>query len=285
MNKLATLLLIASTAFAQAPKAFDKAALEAYLRHMELWIPQVAVQIDDPKPAPYMKGFNEVNVHLSYNGQGKDERYFVSVDGTTLVKGDGYDLTKNPFQAALDKITIAGQPTYGGGDKAPVTMAIFGDFQCPYCKAEAEVVRKNVEKTFNDQVRVVFKDFPLEAIHPWARAGSNAGRCVFAQGQPAFWTFHDWIYSTQQEITAENLTEKVLGWAVTAKLDPIALKACMDSKALDAQVAANMAEARSVGVSATPTTFINGRKLEGTLQWEVLEQLIKMELESATGAK
>jgi protein-disulfide isomerase len=75
------------------------------------------------------------------------------------------------------------------------------------------------------------------------------------------------------------------GWAVSAKLDAVALKACMDSKAQDAPVAANMAEGRALGINATPTSFINGRKLEGTLQWEVLEQLIRMEMGSATGAK
>ncbi len=285
MKKLATLLLCATAAFAQAPKAFDKAAFEAYLRHMEMWIPQVAVQIDDPKPSPYLKGFNEVVVHLSYSGQGKEERYYVSADGTSMVKGEPYDLTRNPFQGNLDKMKLDGQPSFGGGAKAPVTMAIYGDFQCPYCKAEAEIVRKNVEKTFTDQVRVVFKDFPLESIHPWARAASDAGRCVYKQNAQGFWGFHDWIYGAQQDIKPETLNEKILTWAGENKLDAAALKTCIDTKATDAEVAANIAEGKSLGINATPTSFINGRKLEGTLQWEVLEQLLKLEISAVTGAK
>jgi protein-disulfide isomerase len=285
MKKLAAFLLMASAALAQAPKKFDKAALEAYLRHMEMWIPQVTVQIDDPKPAPYLKGFDEVVVHLSYNGNGKDERYYVSFDGTSLVKGDTYDLTKNPFQANLDKIKTDNQPSYNGDAKAPVTMAIFGDFQCPYCKAEAEIVRKNVATAFPGKVRVVFKDFPLESIHPWARAASDAGRCVYKQSGDAFWNFHDWIYTEQQEIQPNTLSDKILDWAGKNKVDAAALKTCMDAKTTDADVAANIAEGKALGINATPTSYINGRKLEGTLQWEVLEQLLKMELASATGAK
>ena len=142
-----------------------------------------------------------------------------------------------------------------------------------------------MEQAFKDQVRVVFKDFPLESIHPWARAAANAGRCVLAQNQPAFWQFHDWIYSTQQDITPETLNEKIIAWAGTTKLDTTQLRSCMDTKALDAQVAANIAEGKALGINATPTSFINGRKLEGTLQWEVLEQLLKLEIQAVTGAK
>ena len=134
-------------------------------------------------------------------------------------------------------------------------------------------------------MRVVFKDFPLESLHPWARTASDAGRCIYKQNGTTFWNFHDWIYAQQQEIQPDTLNEKILAWAGENKLDSAQLKTCIDSRATDAEVAANMAEGRALGVTATPTSFINGRKFEGTLQWEVLEQLIKMEIASVTGAK
>lgn len=281
MRTLTLLALIAGTAWAQAPlksSLLDKPALEKYLRHMEMWIPGITVNIDDPKPSTFLRGFNEVTVHLSYNGQGKDEHYYVSSDGRNIVKGDVYDTTKNPFQLTLEKLKTDNQPFFGSA-KPVVDMVVFADFQCPYCKAEAEEIRKNVLKSFPEDVRVVFKDFPLEAIHPWARAGSVAGRCVYKQNAAKFWEFHDWIYSVQEQIVPDNLKEKVVEWAGKNGVDAAQLGSCIDTKATDAEVAANLQQARDLGINSTPTTFINGRKLEGAIQWPQLELLIRMEMD------
>jgi protein-disulfide isomerase len=281
MKTLCALVLLAAAAFGQAPtrqNLLNKASLEAYLRRLELWIPQVAVQIDDPKPSPYLKGFSDIVVHLSYNGNGKEEHYLVSADGTGLIKGEVFDMTRSPFQANLDKIKTTDQPSFGGPATAPVTMVVFGDFQCPYCKAESEIVRKNVTQTFGDRVRVVFKDFPLEAIHPWARAGSVVGRCVYKQDAKKFWDFHDWIYSVQDDVTPENLTEKVTKWAGENGLNVAQFSTCVGTKATDAEVLTNLREGQSLGINATPTSYLNGFKLEGSVQWEVLMQVINMEL-------
>jgi protein-disulfide isomerase len=279
MKIIYALALLAVSVAAQVPSRqnlLDKPSLEAYLRRMELWIPQVAVQIDDPKP--YLKGFQEVVVHLSYNGQGKEERYLITSDGQSLVKGEVFDLKQSPFQATLNKIKTADQPSFGGGATAPVTLVVYGDFQCPYCKAEAEVMRQNVVQTFADKVRVVFKDFPLESIHPWARAGSIAGRCVYRQNAQKFWDFHDWIYAGQADVSVENLNAKVTKWAADNGLNPAQFATCVGTKATDAEVTSNLQEGRSVGVSSTPTSYLNGFKLEGQVQWEVLQQVINLEL-------
>ena len=281
MKKLFALVLLAAAAFAQLPtrqNLLDKAKIEAYLRRMELWIPQVAVQIDDPKASPYLKGFSEVVVHLSYNGQGKEERYLVSNDGSSLIKGEAFDLTRSPFQANLDKIKTANQPSFGGPETAPVSLVVYGDFQCPFCKAEAEIIRKNVTQTFKEKVRVVFKDFPLEAIHPWSRAGSIAGRCVYRQSADKFWEFHDWIYAGQEEVSPENLTEKVTKWAGDNGLNAADYRTCVGTKATETEVNTSLQEGRSLGINATPTSYLNGFKLEGQVQWEVLQQVITMEL-------
>lgn len=278
-------MLCACAVFAQAPapesagerSALDKAAFEAYLRHMELWLPQVAVKIDDPKPAPYLKGFSEVVVHLSYNGQGKEERYLVSPDGKNFIKGEAFEMSRNPFQGNLDKLTTDMQPSYGTPG-AQVVIVVFGDFQCPYCKEEAEDMRGNLMKAFPENVRVYFKDFPLDAIHPWARPASIAGRCVFRQDAQKFWGFHDWIYSVQPEVTLATLNERVMKWAGENGVETAQLGRCMETKATEVEVERNLQEGLSLGVSSTPTMFLNGRKYEGTLEWPVLEQLIKFEL-------
>src|SRR3984893_7580007 len=279
--KLATFLLAAVPIFAQtaAPKsAIDKAALEAYLRNAELWIAQVSVNIDDPQPSAYLPGFYEVAVHLSYNGQSKDERYYVSQNGKNIVKGEVYDLTKSPFQSTIDHIKLDSQPSYVKPG-APVTIVVYGDFQCPVCKVEADVMRKNLVQSFPDKVQVYFKDFPLESIHPWARAASNAGRCIYKQDPQAFWKYHDWIYENQEGITPETLNSKVMAWAGTAGVDAIQLGRCVEGKVADKEVAQNMAEGRALGLDATPTVYLNGRKLVGAMEWPMLQQLIALEID------
>jgi len=277
---LASLSLFAQTAPKSNPSAIDKAAVEAYLRHAELWVPQVSVKIDDPKPSAYLPGYSDLAVHLSYNGQAKDEHYYISQDGKSLVKGDVYNLAKSPFQSTLDQLKIASQPSYGKAG-APVSIVVFGDFQCPLCKAEADVMRKNLLQAFPDKVQVVFKDFPLESIHPWARAASNAGRCIYKQDPQAFWKFHDWIYENQEGITVDTLNSKVMAWAPTGGVDAIQLGRCVESKATDAEVAQSMAEGRALGVDATPTLYMNGRKLVGAMEWPIMQQLITLEVEHA----
>lgn len=284
---LALSTLVCLGAYAQAPaaapkptpkSALDKATLEAYLRNAELWVPQVTVKIDDPAPSKYLPGFSEVTVHLAFNGQGKDERYFVSSDGQHIIKGETYNVNQSPFQANLDKLKTDLQPSYGDAG-APVVMVVFGDFQCPYCKNEAETMRKLIPEAYKGKVRVYFKDFPLESIHPWARPASIAGRCIFREDPQAFWKYHDWAYANQSAITLENLNGKLMEWAGTAGMDTVKLSRCIDNKQTDAEVSRNMAEGRALGVDSTPTMFLNGRKLGGSLDENVLRQLIELELQ------
>jgi protein-disulfide isomerase len=260
-----------------AKGGFNKATLEAYLRHVELFRTPVTYHIDDPKPSKYLPGFSEVAVHLTYDGGSKDELYYISADGQTIVEGDVYNINKNPFQINLDKLTTADQPGFGPAN-APVTIVEFGDLECPDCKMEAPVLRQNLPQTFPGKVRVFFKDFPLESIHPWARAAAIAGRCVYRQDHDAFWKFYDWMYDTQDQITPDTLNSKVLMWAGQNNLDAIQLGRCIDTKATEPEVNRSLAEGRALGVRGTPTLFINGRKIGG-LQWPDLELVINNELQ------
>jgi protein-disulfide isomerase len=286
--RLATLLLLTVAAYGQTktPAAtpasasnIDKPKIEAYLRHLELWIPQVTVTIDNPTPAPEMPGYNNLLVHLSYNSASTDIHYFISQDGKRLFKGDSYELAKSPFQSNLDKLKTDLMPSFGEAG-APVVLAVFGDFQCPFCKEEANVLRNNVMTTFPGKVRVYFKDFPLMSIHPWAKAAAITGKCVFHQNPETFWKFHDWIYDKQQEIKPDNLNTMVMAWAGENGLDTLQLGRCVDNKQTEPEVDKSVAEGRSLGVEGTPTLFLNGRKISDNMtQWQVLQQLITMELD------
>jgi len=287
MRTLAAVLTLAwlpaGSAIAQKkPKsALDKSALEAYLRHVELYRGTVTYKIDDPRPSKDLPGFSEVEVHLSFDGGTKDERYYVSKDGQILVNGDVYRINGNPFQTNLDRLSLADLPSLGPAN-APVTIVEFGDLECPDCRMEAPILRHNVAETFASQVRLYFKDFPLGSIHPWARAAAIAGRCVYHQEAKAFWDFYDWIYENQQEIEPDNLNSKILAWAGQNGLDAGRLGSCIETKGSEPEVDRSLAEGRSLGVRGTPTLFINGRKIGG-LAWPDLELVIRKELEYLAG--
>jgi protein-disulfide isomerase len=256
--------------------AFDKAKLEAYLRRVELWPPQVTVRIDDPKP--FVDGLYTVDVHLSSGPASRDDTYYITGDGRKVIRGRAFDLREKPFQHELDILQTSGAPSFGPAD-APMTLVVFSDFECPICREEAKALRTNIPKEFPQEVRVVFKDFPLPAIHPWAEAAAIAGRCVFHQNAGAFWAYHDWAYEKQPELTAGNLRAKLLEWAKSQPLDILALTHCVDSRATAAEVAAEVAEGKRLDVEATPTLFLNGRRLVGQVPWENLSQIIRLELQ------
>lgn len=280
--KIAAFLLLCIAAFGQnkpaEKSALDKATLEAYLRNVELFLPGVTATIDDAKPSTDLPGFFDIWVHWSANGATKEELVYVSKDGHSVVRGDVFNINKNPFQSNLDKLKTDQQPAFGA-TAAPVSMVVFSDFQCPICKEEAMILRQNVAKTFGDKVRVTFKDFPLDAIHNWARTAAIAGRCVYRQDQAKFWDYFDWAYENQQNIGLDNFNSKVQSFATEKGLDGIQLGRCIETKATEAEVNREVTEGHALQVSATPTAFLNGRKLEGGLAWQTMEQLIKMEID------
>ena len=184
---------------------------------------------------------------------------------------------KIPFLADLEKLKTEHAPSFGP-PAAPVSLVIFSDFQCPKCKEEAKTIRDNIPAKFPKEVRVSFKNFPLEAIHPWAKAAAIDGRCVYRETPAAFWKFHDWMYEHQEEINAGNLKDKVLEWAKTADMDTMQLGRCMDTRATEAEIDQELAEGRSLKIEGTPTTFLNGRRLFGSYPWTNLEQIINGEL-------
>ncbi len=265
---------------ASAPGALNKTVLEKYLRHVELFRGDVTFQIDDPKPSKYLPGFSEVLVHLVFNNIEKDELFYVSSDGQTIVRGDIFNLGKSPFQSNLDKLNLMDQPGFGPAD-APVTIVEFGDFECPDCKMEEPNLRHDLREAFDGKVRVFFKNYPLETVHPWARAAAIDGRCVYQQGNTAFWKFYDWIYQNQDDISGDNLSMKLLGWAGENGVDTVKLGQCMDTKATEPEVNRSIAEGHELGVQGTPTLFINGRKIGG-LMWPDLQLVVNKELEFAS---
>jgi protein-disulfide isomerase len=271
---------VAQTTPAPAPSAAPSPeqakilqSTEAFVRNLFAWGPDIKVTLGPLTPS-VSPDFYDVPVQLTINNQTNSGTVYVSKDGKTFLRGDMYDMSANPFADNLAHMNIEGNPTLGPAN-ARVTIVEFSDFECPHCR-ELFRTLKAVEPLY-PQARVVFKDFPLTQIHPWTETASIGARCAYMQSPEAFWQLHDAIFENQDLISTENVWEKVTGFAKSAGLDTDAFKACMSSPEPQKLVDANRADGIAVGVTSTPTVFVNGRMLVGGDR-PTLEQYIKYEL-------
>jgi protein-disulfide isomerase len=268
----------------QKKSALDKAVLEAYVRHLFVLKSEIKVQVADPKPSP-VEGFVEVVVHASLGDASQDFPFLISKDGSKILQAAVYDVNSNPFKSELDKLKTEFQPSLGTPG-APVVLVAFSDFECPVCKGEATMLRQNLLTAYPTQVRLYAKDFPLDSIHQWARPAAIAGRCAFRQNSSSFWSYYDWIFAQQADITAANLKDKVMEWAKGQKdIDVLQLGQCMDTKSTEGEVDKNVAEGRALQVNATPTLFVNGRRIAQSIDWTNLRSIIDYEIEYQKTAK
>ena len=257
------------------PPKLDKPKLEAYIRYAEAFTSDVQFSIDDPIPSAY-PGYLRVVAHLTKGQNRLDRVYYVTPDGQRFINGAIWNLKDSPFLDTLDHLPTDG-PSFGPAT-AKVTIVVFSDFECPYCRQLAKTLRDNVPQKYPNDLRVIFKDFPIESIHPWARAAAEAAHCIADQKIPAFWAFHDWIFEHQQEVNPGNLREKVLDFGKTNGLDPEKLAACVDSHAPATLVAQSLRAGQALQIEQTPTMFINGRIVGGAISLEQLQSLIDIEL-------
>src|ERR1044072_4738468 len=146
--------------------------------------------------------------------------------------------------------------------KAPVTIVVFSDFQCPFCKSAAGYLRQ-VAASESDNVRLVFRHLPLR-IHPWARPAAEATACAQLQSDEAFWKLHDMIFENQRTLTFDNVQSKILEYAGSIPgLDMNKYQSCLANKTTAAAVLEDMRFADANEIAATPTIFINGFRSQG----------------------
>lgn len=262
-----------------APGALQK-SVEQYVRNLYAFGPDVKLTVG-PLKETGIPGLLETVVDLKMGDNADTARMFVSKDGKYLFRGEMTDLTKDPLAENRGKLDLKNAPVLGNPD-APVTLVEFSDFECPVCRQLHNVLRDILPKY--PQVKVVFKDFPLEQVHPWARTAALAGRCAYSQDPKAFWKMYDLIYDGQEVISATNAWAKVLDFAGQSGLNGDAFKACMAGPDAAAAIDASRDNAIKAEVNSTPTVFVNGRRLVGADQ-RTLEQYIQYELQQLKSNK
>ena len=227
--------------------------------------PQVTISVSEPK-AGAMDGYDDLVVSFTGGTNTTHHDFLISTDRKTLAHLEKMDVS----QDLMSKIDVKGRPVKGNPN-AKVTIINFDDFQCPFCSRMHATLFENVFKDYADRIKVIYKDYPLIEIHPWAMHAAIDGNCLGEQNASAYWDFADYIHANQKQMTGKSRTDAFQNVDNLAKeqaqkhqLDADKLQACMQ-KQDETAVRASMAEGDKLGVDSTPTLFINGERFTGAV--------------------
>lgn len=171
----------------------------------------------------------------------------------------------------VSKINTTGEPVLGQSD-APVTMVVYEDFQCPYCKRFEEGAVQQVESNYvvDGEVKIVWKDFPLQRIHPWAAPAAQTMECVYRQNNNAFWSVKDSIFQNQQSLNTDNVQSQIIEWAADEGIPENDVRSCLENGNPGQEVQRDLQDGQSFNtviqtpqgpspfVSSTPSSVIYG---------------------------
>ena len=158
-------------------------------------------------------------------------------------------------------VATGDNPALGRRD-APVTVVEFSDYQCPFCRQFVTATLPSLKSAYVDsgKVRWVFRDFPLDRIHPNARKAAEAARCAGEQGK--YWPMHDVLFQKQEALAEEQLSEhaRALG------LDSARFTACLASAKYASVVQQNYTDGAAAGVRGTPSFVVGRTRADDTVQ-------------------
>lgn len=265
--------------------------VEVLLRQKASLPPGSTINISPRAKGP-LPGYDQIDVSFtSIDGNTSHPvTFLISEDNKTLAQFNRFDLTKNP----KDIVSAAGRPGRGGPANAPVVIVGFDDLECPYCARAHATMFPAITDRYKDQVHIVYKDFPLKEIHPWAMRAAVDSNCVGDQSTPGYWSYVDKVHAKAGEMgagpagadgkvekTIDRANQQLDGMAreeaVSHKLDMTKLNACL-AKQDTTQIDASRELGRSLGVDSTPSLFINGDKIDGALPLEFLFKIIDQAL-------
>ena len=180
------------------------------------------------------------------------------------------------FEESDDSVRISvplGKDPFTGNTNASVVIIAFSGYECPFCAKAEETMQAILEKYENDVV-YIFKDFPLTKIHPNAQNASLAAEC--AKEHDKFWDYHNYLYEHNNQLSAAYLIE----YAGELGLDTEEFKECLETQRYKKEVDKDIQTGRQVGVTGTPTFFINGIKVVGAKPESEFTKIINSELKT-----
>jgi len=272
-RSLLILLLICMGCVAQSAPPDLVRKIERNVRSHYTVPAEVKIAVGAIAPSSEWPGYDTVLVTLQGGGENdkQEMKFLLSKDRTTMLRVTKFDLTKDPYAEVMSKIDLTGRP-WRGAKSGKVVVVNYDDFECPYCSGMHQTLFPGIFKDYGDRVTFIYKDFPLEEIHPWAVHAAVDANCLAAQNTDAYWDFADYIHANKNEVDKEktpgarlDAVDKIaMLQGQKHNVDVVKLQSCMKAQKEDA-VRASLKEAEALGVNGTPTLFINGQKIDGAV--------------------
>jgi len=266
------LLLICLGCVAQSTPPDVAHKIERQVRSFYTIPASVTVRVGNITQSTEMPGYDAVSVNIdSGEGKTKELKFLISKDRNSMMRVTKFDLTKDPFAELMNKIDLTGRPSRGA-KTAKVVVINYDDFECPFCSRMHQTLFPEILKEYGDRVIFFYKDYPLAEIHPWAIHAANDANCLAGLNADAYWDFADDLHANKREVDGaatpgarlDLIDRFALLQGQRHNADIVKLQACIRAQN-DSEVKASMKEAEDLGVSATPTLFINGQKIDGAV--------------------
>jgi protein-disulfide isomerase len=275
LSVLAVILVMGLVVFSQekAPVLPSEETVNAFLQQTFGYDPTVTWKIASIKPS-IAEGLAEVNVTLS-NSQGQSgTTLYVTPDGKHALTGEIMPFGAKPYEPAKEALLKGINGPTRGPEKAPVTIVEFSDLQCPHCKDAQPIIDKLMASEPN--ARFVFQNYPLP-MHNWAAKAAYYADCVGRSSTDAFWKFVQGTFDQQSNLTESNADEKLTAIADASGVKGADIAACSAKPDTKTRVDKSLALGQAVGVTGTPTVFVNGRRIGNVVGVppEVLKGLVE----------
>jgi protein-disulfide isomerase len=276
-----------SGAAQEKPGLPSQATLNGFLKHMFGYDSTITWRVLAVEPTA-VAGVSDVTVLLQ-NSQGQQTvRLYVLPGEKYAIAGEMMPFGADPFAPARKELAEHANGVAHGPENAPVTVVEFSDLECPSCK----MAQPTMERLIKDEpdMKFIFQTYPLEQMHPWSLLGAKYAECVAQQSKDAFWKYISSVYADQEQITAllpqnvanpmsqaePQIAKKLQDLAGAAGVDAQQVAACTKGAAVVAQIDKSIALGNTLGITGTPTLFVNGRKISNVngMPYELLKSMV-----------
>jgi protein-disulfide isomerase len=278
-------VVLAAGCRAQSPSATSVDRRIEVLIRSQFSVPADYDVILGGKTKSDIPGFDNLAVTFMHNSKQTTVNFLISHDGNTLARLEKFDISKDPaLMINVDKRPVRGDAA------AKVEIINFDDLECPYCARMNSELAKETLDHYKGLVKIVYKDYPLEEIHPWAVHAAVDANCLADQNPAAYWAYVDYVHSHGQDISGAKFDpvksftdlDNIAGtFGTQNKLDATKLTACV-KKQDDSVVRASMKTGSSLGLEGTPQVYVNGERLPSGARpveelWPAIDRALRAE--------